>query len=105
MSEILINDLINKYYFKVIKKIENYMLSLYLYSCINIPIYVFGPPDIGKTTGTECLARIRNQIEQLEGNYKKYVFNSATNPLDIFGAETLMDDQVKLIDGHLQNLH
>ena len=101
LSEILINDPINKYFYKGIKKIENYMLSLYLYCAMNIPIYVFGPPGVGKTAGAECLARIRTQIEQLEGNYKKYAFNSATNPSDIFGAETLMDGQVKLIDGPL----
>ena len=101
LNEILINDPINKYFYKGIKKIENYMLSLYLYCAMNIPIYVFGPPGVGKTAGAECLARIRTQIENLEGNYKKYAFNSATNPSDIFGAETLMDGQVKLIDGPL----
>jgi MoxR-like ATPase len=101
LNEILINDPINKYFYKGIMKIENYMLSLYLYCAMNIPIYVFGPPGVGKTAGAECLARIRTYIEQLEGNYKKYAFNSATNPSDIFGAETLVDGQVKLIDGPL----
>ena len=71
------------------------MLSLYLYSAMNIPIYVFGPSGIGKEAGVECLARIRTQIEQLEGKCKKYAFNSATNPSDIFGAKPLMDGQVK----------
>jgi len=37
---------------------------------MNVPIYVFGPPGVGKTAGAECLARIRNEREKLEGNYK-----------------------------------
>ena len=74
------------------------MLSLYLYCSMNFPIYIFGPYGIGKTAGAECLARIRTQIEQLEGNYKKYAFHSATNPSDIFGEEPLMEDQIKFID-------
>ena len=77
------------------------MLSLYLYSAMNIPIYVFRPSGIGKEAGVECLARIRTQIEQLEGKYKKYSFNSAPNPSDIFGTEPLMDGQVKFIGGPL----
>jgi len=31
----------------------------------------------------------------------KICFNSATNPSDIFGAETLIDGEVKLIDRSL----
>ena len=94
LSEILINNPINKYYFKVIKKIENYMISLYLYCAMNILIYVFSPRGVGKTAGAEWLSIIRIQIKQLEGNYKKYA-----NPSNIFGLETLMDTQVKLNDG------
>ena len=101
LKEKLIEDPINKYFFHGITKIENYMLSLYLYCAMNIHIYVFGPPGVGKTAGAECLARIRKQIENLDGDYKKYAFNSSTNPSDIFGAETLVDGQVKLIDGPL----
>lgn len=97
VKEKLKNDPIKKYHFRDIKKIENYMASLYLYCTMNVPIYVFGPPGVGKTAGAECLARIRNEREKLEGNYKKYAFNSA----DIFGAETLIDGEVKLIDGPL----
>ena len=97
----LIEDPINKYFFHGITKIENYMLSLYLYCAMNIHIYVFGPPGVGKTAGAECLARIRKKIENLDGNYKKYAFNSSTNPSDIYGAETLVDGEVKLIDGPL----
>ena len=44
---------------------------------------------------------MRKQIENLDGDYKKYAFNSSTNPSDIFGSETLVDGQVKLIDGPL----
>ena len=101
VKEKLKDDPNKKYHFLNIKKIENYMVSLYLYCTMNVPIYVFGPPGVGKTAGAECLARIRNEREKLEGNYKKYAFNSATNPSDIFGAETLIDGQVKLIDGPL----
>ena len=97
----LIEDPINKYFFHGKTKIENYMLSLYLYCAMNIHIYVFGPPGFGKTAGAECLARIRKKIENLDGNYKKYAFNSSTNPSDIYGAETLVDGEVKLIDGPL----
>ena len=68
---------------------------------MNIPVCVFGPPGVGKTAGAECLARIRTKIENLDGQYKKYAFNSSTNPSDIFGAETLIDGQIKLIDGPL----
>lgn len=93
LKEKLIEDPINKYFFHGITKIENYMLSLYLYCAMNIHIYVFGPPGVGKTTGAECLARIRKQIENLDGDYKKYAFNSSTNPSDIFGA-TLVDGQL-----------
>ena len=96
-----IEDPENKYHFIGINKIENYMVSLYLYCTMNIPVYVFGEPGVGKTAGAECLARIRNEIEKLEGNYKKYAFNSATNPSDIYGAESLIDGEVKLIDGPL----
>jgi len=46
------------------------MVSLYLYCAMNVPIYVFGLPGVGKTAGAECLARIRNEREKLEGNYK-----------------------------------
>ena len=60
-----------------------YMISLYLYCVMNIPIYVFCPPGIDKTAGVEYLARIWTPIGQLEGKYKKYAFNSATNPSDI----------------------
>ena len=101
LKEKLNRDPLNKYFFIGISKIENYMISLYLYCAMNIPIYVFGPPGVGKTAGAECLARIRTKIEKLEGNYKKYAFNSATTPSDIFGAETLVEGQVKLIDGPL----
>ena len=54
-----------------------------------------------KPLGIECLARIRNEREKLEGNYKKYAFNLATIPSDIFGTETFIDGEVKLIDGPL----
>ena len=92
----LIEDPINKYFFHKITKIENYMISLYC--AMNIHIYVFGPPGVGKTAGAEYLERIRKIIENLDGEYKKYAFNSSTNPSDIYGAETLV---VKLIDGPL----
>ena len=101
LSEKLNSDPLNKYFFIGIPKIENYMISLYLYCAMNIPIYVFGPPGVGKTAGAECLARIRTKNEKLVGNYKKYAFNSSTNPSDIFGAETIVEGQVKLIDGPL----
>ena len=101
LCEKLNSDPLNKYFFIGIPKIENYMISLYLYCAMNIPIYVFGPPGVGKTAGAECLARIRTKIEKLVGNYKKYAFNLSTNPSDIFGAETIVDGQVKLIDGPL----
>ena len=101
LREKLVKDPLNKYFFYGITKIENYMISLYLYCAMNIPIYVFGPPGVGKTAGAECLARIRTLNEKLEGNYKKYAFNSSTSPSDIFGAETLVEGQVKLIDGPL----
>jgi midasin (ATPase involved in ribosome maturation) len=90
-----------KYFFKESETIKNYMISLYLYCIMNIHIYVFGPPGVGKTAGAECLARIRARNEKLYGDYKKYAFNSSTNPADIFGAETLMDGQIKLVDGPL----
>lgn len=77
------------------------MISLYLYCSVNIPIYVFGPPGVDKTAEAECLTRIRTDIEKLEGNYKKYPYNPSTNPSGIFGAATLVGDQVKLIDGPL----
>lgn len=96
MKEKLIPDQINKYFYHGITKIENYMLSLYLYCAMNIHIYIFGPSGIGKTAGSECLARIRKQIENLNSDYKKHAFNSSTNPSDILGAETVVDDQAKL---------
>lgn len=42
---------------------------------MNIHIYVFGPPGVGKTAYPECLERIRKQMENLEGNYKKLASN------------------------------
>ena len=101
IKEKLKDDPIKKYHFRDIEKIENYMVSLYLYCIMNVPIYVFGPPGVGKTAGAECLARIRNEREKLDGNYKKYAFNSSTNPSDIYGSEALIDGQIKLIDGPL----
>ena len=101
LKKILIEDPINKYFFHNIPKIENYMISLYLYCAMNIHVYVFGPPGVGKTAGAECLARIRTLIENLKGNYKKYAFNSSTKPSDIYGAETLVDGKIQLVDGPL----
>ena len=46
------------------------MVILYLYCAINIYIYVFGPPDVGKNEGNEYLIRIRTEIEKLDGNIK-----------------------------------
>ena len=102
----LTEDPEKKYHYKSIDKIENYMVSLYLYCIMNIPIYVFGEPGVGKTAGAECLARILNPDENSDDNnknykYKKYAFNSATTPSDIYGAESLIDGEVKLIDGPL----
>lgn len=71
---------------------------------MNIHIYVLGPPGVGKTAGAEFLAKIRTINEKLYGDYKKYAFNSSTSPADIFGAETLMDGQIKLVDGPLTEI-
>ena len=49
------------------------MVILYLYCAINIYIYVFGPPDVGKNEGTEYLIRIKTEIEKLDGNIKKMI--------------------------------
>lgn len=62
---------------------------------------MFGPPGVGKTAGAGGLTRIRARNGKLYGDYKKYAFNSSTNHSDIFGAETLMDGQIKLVDGPL----
>ena len=70
LNEKLIKDPDKKYFFFGIPKIENYMISLYLYCAMNIPVCVFGPPGVGKTAGAECLARIRTKIENLDGQYK-----------------------------------
>ena len=52
------------------------MVSLYLYCTMNIPVYAFGEPLAGKRDWAEYFARIRNEIEKLEGNYKKYEFKT-----------------------------
>ena len=43
---------------------------------MNIPVYAFGEPLAGKRDWAEYFARIRNEIEKLEGNYKKYEFKT-----------------------------
>ena len=101
LNEKLKEDPNQQYFFNESETIKNYMISLYLYCLMNIHIYVFGPPGVGKTAGAECFARIRIQNEKLYGNYKKYAFNSSTTPSDLFGSETLMDGQIKLLDGPL----
>ena len=101
LNQKLISDPLNNYFFIGINKLEDYMILLYLYSLMSIPINVYGPPGVGKTSGAECISRIRKLNERLEGNYTKYSFNSDTSPSDIFGEFTLLDNKIKLINGPL----
>ena len=68
---------------------------------MNIHIYVFGPPDVGKTAGVEYLLRIMNVINRILYKKYSYAFNSSTTPSDIFGEDILIDGQMKFIDGPL----
>lgn len=83
------------------KKICFIHIFLYIFSLINLYLYVVSPPGSGKKTAARSIAEIRAKILGQEIPFYNHAYHSSTKPNEFYGKTTINDLQVIFKEGSL----
>ena len=92
-----------KYFYKDSKFLNNYIAILHACKIANIHLIVYGPPGVGKTSGTRAFGRIISKNPEERFDFEMHSFHAGTKPSHYYGTTTLNEKKICYKNGSLTN--
>ncbi|KAK8895427.1 hypothetical protein M9Y10_023891 [Tritrichomonas musculus] len=90
------NEINGQFIYKESKVLRTFIAKLYAASIINLPVCVYGPTGVGKTSAAEQFSKERS----IKG-YQKHSFHAGTKPKHFYATTTIQDKKISLKYGSL----
>jgi len=91
----------DQFFFLNSELLQQFIAKLYAASLIHLPVCVYGPTGVGKTSAARAFAKIRPLSYKSNTKYKMHSFHSGTKSNNFYGTTTIKDGKIIYINGTL----